>query len=102
LPVKNSVGELFSSCIDTESFLHGWPLLVGVLVDARRPGQVLGAIPGAQPVTRRPGTADFEAGNLTARRSGYAWLVVQGGHRLAQRLRVLDALRISKLTVRAS
>jgi hypothetical protein len=97
LPAKNAVGELFFSCVSTEYYLHGWPLTVGVLLDARRPGQTLGAIPGAQPVAGRPRTVDFEAGQLTARRSGQAWLVVQGGTGVAQRLQALDALRISKL-----
>jgi hypothetical protein len=97
LPGRNAVGELFLSCVSTEYYLHGWPLTVGVLVDARRPGQELGAIPGARPLAGRPGTVDFEAGNLTARRSGNAWLVVHGGSGVAQRLRVLDALRVSKL-----
>jgi hypothetical protein len=97
LPAKNAVGELFLSCVSTEYYLHGWPLTVGVLVDARRPGQVLGAIPGARPVAVRPATVNFEAGNLTARRSGNAWLVVQGGSGVAQRLRILGALHISKL-----
>jgi hypothetical protein len=101
LPVKNSVGELFLSCVDTTYFLHRWQLTAAVLVDARRPGQVLGAIPGAQPVAGRPGTVDFAAGSLTARRSGNAWLVVQGGSGVAQRLQALDALRISKLSVQA-
>jgi hypothetical protein len=85
--------------VDTEYYLHGWPLKVGVLLDARRPGQRLGAIPGAKPVPGRRDTVDFKAANLTARRSGNAWLVVQGGSGIVQRLRVLHALRISKLDV---
>ncbi len=96
-PVRDSVGELFLSCLDTEYYLHGWPLLVGVLLDARRPGEVLGAIPGARPVAGHPDTVNFEGGNLTARRSGDAWLVAQGGSGTAQRLEVLAALRISRL-----
>jgi len=37
---------------------------------------------------------------VTAKRVGNAWLVVQGGSGLAQRLQVLNALRISKLDLR--
>jgi NAD(P)H-flavin reductase len=40
-------------------------------------------------------------GSTTARRSGQAWLAVQGGTGVAQRLRVLDALRRRKLTAQA-
>jgi hypothetical protein len=96
-PANDSIGELFLSCLDTEYYLHGWPLQVGVLVDARRPGHVLGLIPGATPVLGYPGTVDSAGGSLTARRIGNAWLVVQGGSGVAQRMQVLGALRISKL-----
>lgn len=96
-PVPDSIGELFLSCLDTEYYLHGWPLAAGVLLDARRPGQTLGAVPGARPVSGHPDTVDFEGGNLTARRSGNAWLVVQGGSGMRQRLEVLTALKSSRL-----
>lgn len=100
-PVTNSEGEVFLSCIDTEYYLHGWPLDAGVLVDAAQPGQVLGPIPGARPVVGHPGVVDLAAGqfpgSLTANQVGQAWLVVQGGASLRQRLRVLQALEIAKL-----
>jgi hypothetical protein len=48
--VSDSEGEVFLSYIDTEYYLHGWPLDVAVLLDAAQPGQVLGPVPGAQPV----------------------------------------------------
>ena len=96
----DSVGTLFVSCIDTEYYLHGWGLGAGVLLDARRPGRVLGQIPGAQPVVGHPGTVNAPNGGLTARRVANAWLVVQGGSGLAQRLQALSALRITKLDLR--
>jgi hypothetical protein len=96
-PARDSVGELFTSCIDTQYYLHGWPLVAAVLLDARQPGRVLGEIPGAKPVSGYPATVEFAAGSLTARRVGNAWLVVQGGSGTDQRLRVLGALRITKL-----
>jgi hypothetical protein len=80
--------------------LHGWPLATGVLLDARRPGRVLGALPGAAPVPGAPGIVDFAAASLSARRVGNAWLVVRGGSGTRQRLRVLEALRISRLDLR--
>jgi hypothetical protein len=85
-----------------------------VLVDGHRPVHVLGPIPGAQPVPGHPDMVNLPLGrvswnydtpitagspqySLTARRVGNAWLVVQGGYGLAQRVQVLGALRISKL-----
>jgi hypothetical protein len=75
-PTADSLGELFDSCVGAEYYLHGWPFAVGVLLDARRPAEVLGPLPGAAPVSGDAGT------------------------RSAQRLPVLAALRISKLDVR--
>lgn len=102
--VNDSEGEVFLSCVDTEYYLHGWPLEVAVLLDAAEPGQVLGPVPGGQPVIGHPGVVNLAAGqfpgSLTAQRVGQAWLVVQGGASLAQRLRVLGALQIAKLALR--
>jgi hypothetical protein len=91
------VGELFLSCVDTEYYLHGWPLDAAVLLDGRQPGHVLGPIPGTQPVLGDQSLVDSESEKLSARRVGNAWLVVQGGSGMTQRLRVLQALQISKL-----
>ena len=49
------------------------------------------------PELRTPISADSPQFSLTAKRVGNAWLVVQGGAGLAQRVQVLDALRINKL-----
>jgi hypothetical protein len=79
-----------------------------VLLDGRQPGQVLGPIPGARPVPSQPGIVNLPTGQfpsslfsrnfgVTAKRVGNAWLVAQGGYDLAQRVQVLNALRISKL-----
>jgi hypothetical protein len=100
-PAANSLGELFVSCVDAEYYLNGWPLATGVLVDARRPGQALAALPGTKPVPGVAGTVDFASANLSARRVGNAWLVVRGGSGSRQRLRVLEALRISRLDVQS-
>jgi hypothetical protein len=94
---RNSVGELFLSCLDTEYYMHGWPLKVGVLLDARQPGRVLGDIPGAHPLPGDPNIVNFDAGHLTARRQGEAWLVAEAGADAQQRAQALRALRVSKL-----
>jgi hypothetical protein len=113
-PDPDALGQLFVSCVDTEYYLHGWPLQAGVLLDGRQPGQVLRPIPGARPVPGQPQMVNLPAGrvpwnygspvtadspqlSLTAKRVGNAWLVVQGGSGLAQRLQVLSSLRINKL-----
>jgi hypothetical protein len=113
-PVPDALGEVFLSCVDTEYWIDGWPLQAGVLLDGHRPGQVLGPIPGARPVPGQPDMVNLPLGrvplnydtpisadspqlSLTAKRVGNAWLVVQGGSGLPQRVQVLNALRITKL-----
>ena len=107
-PVHDALGEVFVSCIDAAYYLHGWPLQVAVLLDGHRPGQILRSIPGARPVPGQPDIVSLATGQfptssftrnfgVTAKRVGNAWLVVQGGSGLAQRVQVLNALRISKL-----
>lgn len=86
--------------MSTEYYLHGWPMTAAVLLDAGRPGAVLGPIPGARAVPRHPSGVDFADASLSARRIGNAWLVVQGGSGTAQRLTVLQALQINKLDLR--
>ena len=92
--MKDYVGELFVSRVSTEYYLHGWPMVAAVLLDARYPGARLGPIPGARPVPGHPSAVDFADGSLSARRIGNAWLVVKGGSGTAQRLQVLDALTV--------
>jgi hypothetical protein len=87
------------------AFLRGWPLEAAILLDAHRPGQTLGPIPDASAVPGHPGVVNVVLGSLpgdlTARRVGNAWLVVEGGASLAQRLEVLGALRIARLALPA-
>jgi hypothetical protein len=107
-PVNDALGEEFLSCVDAEYYLDGSPLQVGVLLDGHQPGQNLGPIPGARPVPGQPAIVNLPTGQfpsslftrnfgVTAKRVGNAWLVAQGGSGLAQRVQVLNALRISKL-----
>ena len=48
-PVTDALGQLFTSCLYTQYQLDGHFLDVGILVDARHPGQTLTPIPGANP-----------------------------------------------------
>jgi len=92
------VGRAFFSCIDTEYYLHNWPLDAAILLDASHPGTAPVSIPGLTAVTREPGyfngPGDFK-GELTAVRRGDGWLVVAGGKGLEQRLEVLRHLTAS-------
>jgi hypothetical protein len=89
------VGRAFFSCIDTEYYLHDWPLDAAILLDAAHPGSAPAAIPGLSPVPGRAGyvngPGDFK-GELTAIRRDDAWLVVAGGSGLSQRIDVLSHL----------
>jgi hypothetical protein len=98
--LRDYVGELLVSCVSTEYYLHGWPIVAAVLLDARHPGAVPGSIPGTRPVPGEPDVVDFAGASLSARRVGDAWLVVQGGSGTRQRTSVLRALRIKKLDLR--
>jgi hypothetical protein len=104
------VGRAFFSCIDTEYYLHNWPLDAAILLDAAHPGRRPAAIPGLSVVIGEPGflngPGDFK-GEITATRLGDArfgnaglgdaWLVVAGGSGLSQRI---DVLRHLKATIR--
>jgi hypothetical protein len=89
------VGRAFFSCVDTEFYLRHWPLDAAILLDAAHPGSRPAAIPGFVALAGDPGyygaSPDFK-GDLTAVRSGDAWLVVAGGSGLAQRVELLRHL----------
>ena len=92
------IGSAFFSCIDTEYYLHGWPLDAAILLNAKDPTTMAAPIPGLAAVPGSPGVVhgpgDFK-GELTARRIGSAWLVVAGGSGVTQRLDVLKHLHAS-------
>ncbi|HWX96179.1 MAG TPA: hypothetical protein VNZ01_04935 [Solirubrobacteraceae bacterium] len=93
-PVK-IIGRAFLSCVDTEYYLHGWPLETAILLDAQHPGSTPAPIPGMKSVRAAAGLfaapGDWH-GEITAARRGNAWLVVAGGSGLAQRIAVLRHL----------
>jgi hypothetical protein len=101
-PVPHVIGRAYLSCIDTVITLRGWAVDVALLLDARHPGTSPAPLPGATPVAGHPGVVNEQSGifgDITARRVGDAWLVVESSSRLAlrtsalpQRLAVLEAL----------
>ncbi len=105
-PVPQVIGRAYLSCIDTEIAYRRWALDAALLLDAHHPGALPAPLPGSSPVPGHPGVVEEESGgifgDITARRVGDAWLVVESSSsgRLAertsglpQRLEVLDALR---------
>ncbi len=103
-PVRDATGELLLSCLQSTYRLGKWTLTAAVLLNAEHPEAAApGPIPGAVPVKGAPATVQAgdpsPPGALTAKRVGNMWLVVAGGRDLSQRLEVLDALRISRLSL---
>jgi hypothetical protein len=102
-PVPQVIGRAYLSCIDTEITYRGWALDAALLLDAHHPGALPAPLPGATSVPGHPGVVEEESGifgDITGRRVGDAWLVVESSNRLAlrssglaQRLKLLDALR---------
>jgi hypothetical protein len=102
-PVPQVIGRAYLSCIDTEITDRGWATDVALLLDAHHPGTLPAPLPGATPVAGHPGVVNEQSGifgDITGRRVGDAWLVVESSSRLAlrtsglsQRLAVLGALR---------
>jgi hypothetical protein len=103
-PVPQVIGRAYLSCIDTEITYRGWALDAALLLDAHHPGALPAPLPGSTPVPGHPGVVQEGSGgifgDITGRRVGDAWLVVESSSRLAQRtsglpqrLEVLDALR---------
>jgi hypothetical protein len=94
-PYTGSVGRPFISCISTEFYLNNWPLLAGVLLDGGHPGTAPASLPAMSPLPGHPGifVAPGAEGQMAARRIPKAWLVVDGGKDLTQRLTLLQHLR---------
>jgi hypothetical protein len=92
------IGRTFFSCIDTEYYLHKWPLETAILLDAQHPGRSPASIPGMKPVSGAAGLFNAPGdwhGEITAVHHGNAWLVVAGGSGLSQRREVLRHLHAS-------
>jgi hypothetical protein len=99
-------GAALTSCLSVDYKVAGTTLTAAVLVDARSPTSAPPALFGASPLAGRPGLVNREedtglhSGTLiafTARRDGHAWIVVEGGHGVAQRIRAVRALRVARI-----
>lgn len=96
--VPGAPSAAFLSCVDTEFYWDHWALEAAVLLDADQPGSEPAALPQMHEVPGHPGVFDAPGGvqgDLTARRIGDTWLVVQGGDGLEQRLAVLSDLTVT-------
>jgi hypothetical protein len=97
-PTRGIAGDGFASCIDAEYSYAGSSLDAAVLLDAGQPGLVAPVrLPGATRVPHHPGlfSAAGWNGQILGRRIANAWLLVEGGASLRQRIRVLSHLRAS-------
>jgi hypothetical protein len=84
------VGHAFLPCAATEYVMRGVPLKAIILLDAAEPTSRAADLPSFHPVRRAPGM--FAGGDLTAMRSGNAWLVAEQGSGSVQRMRLLRHL----------
>jgi hypothetical protein len=94
-PIDGVPSSAFVSCADTEFYWRHSPLEAAVLLNAVHPGSEPSPLPQMQSVSGHPGVFDAPGGvqgHLTGRRIGGAWLVVQGGDGLTQRLALLNHL----------
>jgi hypothetical protein len=83
------------SCIDTEYYLENWPLDAAVVLNAAHPGAPPEPLYDFKQVPGHPGVVESPSTSQVARRAGGAWIVVEGGSGLQQRLTVLAHLRAS-------
>ncbi len=96
--VEGIIGDGFISCIDTEYYFQKWPFDAAVLLDAEHPLTATPvAIPNLSPVHGHPGIFSAIGGNgkILARRIHKAWLVLEGGYTLQQRLTVFQHLHMT-------
>jgi hypothetical protein len=95
-PVAGLIDRGLLPCADTGYMLGTWPIGVSILLDAPEPAKRAPvAIPGLLPLAGHPGdyTEYAPLHKFLARRHGNAWLLVEGGEGLNERLAVLDHLR---------
>ncbi len=85
------VGHAFLPCAATEYAFRDMPVKAMIVLDAAQPASRAADLPSFHPVRRAPGM--FAGGDLTAMRSGNAWLVVEQGRGPAERMLLLRHLR---------
>jgi hypothetical protein len=93
----HSVADLLApkllSCIDTEYYVDNWPLDAAVVLNASHPGAPPEPLYGFKSVPGHSGVVESPWTSQVARREGKAWIVVEGGSGLQQRLTVLAHLQ---------
>jgi hypothetical protein len=85
------VGRAFLPCSAVEYELRRVPLRAVVVLDAAQPSARAAALPNFHALRGAPGI--FAGGDLTAMRSGNAWLIVEQGRGPAQRTLLLRHLQ---------
>ncbi len=107
-PETDVEGAALTSCLSVDYKVAGATLTAAVLVNAESPTSAPPALFGASPVAGQPGLVNREEDTglhsstriaFTARRDGDAWIVVEGGRGLAQRIEAVHALRIARIVV---
>jgi hypothetical protein len=110
-PETDVEGAALTSCLSVDYKVARTTLTAAVLVNARSPTSAPPALFGASPVAGQRGLVnrEEEAGlhsssliAFTARREGPAWIVVEGGRGLAQRIQAVRALKVARLAVTAA
>ena len=105
-PDPGIIGHAYLSCVGLGFRLRGSWFKAAVLLDAKHPGAPPAALPDMRPVPGAPGFLErssppvSEGEDLTARRVGDAWLVVQGEAGVSMRVRALRALRVGAIDLR--
>lgn len=94
-PYPGILGGGFLTCVGREFRFHQWPIKAALLLDAAHPGRAEPArIPGLRPVAGQTGVLNGHGpdADYVAARRARAWLVVEGGSGVTQRLEVLRHL----------
>jgi hypothetical protein len=109
-PETDVEGAALTSCLSVDYEVAGTTLTAAVLVNARSPTSAPPALFGASPLAGQAGLVNREEDTglhsssriaFTARRDGDAWIVVEGGRGLAQRIQAVRALRVARIAVTA-
>jgi len=107
-PESDVEGAALTSCLSVDYNVAGTTLTAAALVNARSPTSAPPALFGASPVAGQPGVvnreedAGLKSGRLiafTGRRDGNAWIVVEGGSGLAERIAAVRALHVARIRV---
>ena len=110
-PETGVEGAALASCLSVDYKVAGTTLTAAVLVNAKSPTRAPPALFGASPVAGQPGLVNREEHTglrsstliaFTARRDGDAWIVVEGGRGLAQRIRALRSFHVARIEVSAA